>query len=82
MTRSDDKEDGGWVLFDTYYSDADAYIDKGVLETNGVPCVIMNEIISTVYPLTMTPLGAIRLMVPRELLEEARRIMASPPVGL
>ena len=42
----------------------------------------MSEIISTVYPLTMTPLGAIRLMVPRELLEEARRIMASPPVGL
>lgn len=81
MTRSDDNEEG-WVVFDTYYSDADAYIDKGVLETNGVPCVIMNEIISTVYPLTMTPLGAIRLMVPRELLEEARRIMASPPVGL
>ncbi|MCM1518087.1 MAG: DUF2007 domain-containing protein [Pseudoflavonifractor sp.] len=81
MDHGNDRQVEGWVLFRTYYSDADAYIDKGVLETNGVPCVILNEIMSTVYPLTLTPLGAIRLMVPAGLLDEARLIIASPPVG-
>lgn len=74
------KDDNELVLYNTYYNDADAYIDKGVLETNGVPCVITNEIISNVYPLTMTPLGAIRLWIRKQDADLACRIMHSSPL--
>ena len=68
------------MVFGTYYSDADAYIAKGVLETNGVPCIINNEIMSTVYPITVTSLGEIKLLVFRRDLELARRIMEAKPL--
>lgn len=74
------KDDNELVLFKTYYTDAEAYIDKGVLETNGVPCSITNELVSTVYPITITPLGAIRLWIRRKDAELACRIMQSPPL--
>ncbi len=73
--------DNDLVVFDTYYTDADAYIAKGVLETNGVPCIINNEIMSSVYPITVTSLGEIKLLVFRRDLELARRIMASKPLS-
>jgi hypothetical protein len=79
MPSKDDKND--LALFGTYYSDAEAYIAKGVLETNGVPCAITNEIISSVYPLSTTPLGAIRLWVREQDKELACRIMQSPPLA-
>ena len=63
------------VLLNEYYSDAEAYIAKGVLETNGIPCVINNEIMSSVYPITITSLGAIRLMVFERDLEAARALL-------
>ena len=73
-------KDSDLVVFGTYYSDADAYIAKGVLETNGVPCIINNEIMSTVYPITVTSLGEIKLVVFRRDLELARRIMEAKPL--
>lgn len=68
------------VLLEEFVNLADAHIAKGVLETNGVPCIIDNEIMSSVYPLTITPLGAIRLMVRRCDVETARRILSSPAI--
>lgn len=73
-------KDSDLVVFGTYYSDADAYIAKGVLETNGVPCIINNEIMSTVYPITVTSLGEIKMLVFRRDLELARRIMEAKPL--
>lgn len=73
-------DDNELVLYNTYYNNADAYIDKGVLETNGVPCVITNEIISNVYPVAMTPQGAIRLWINRQDADLACRIMHSHPL--
>lgn len=63
------------VLLKEYYSDAEAYIDKGVLETNGIPCIINNEIMSSVYPITITTLGAIRLLVFERDLDTARELL-------
>lgn len=76
MSRDMEKDDD-LILLDTYYSDVDAYIAKGVLETNGIPCVINNEIMSSVYPITVTTLGGIRLLIFRRDLDEARRLLAS-----
>ncbi len=68
-------KDSDLVLLNEYYSDAEAYIAKGVLETNGIPCIINNEIMSSVYPITVTTLGAIRLMVFERDLETARELL-------
>ena len=78
LNRPDDKDE--LVVFDTYTSDADAYIAKGVLETNGVPCIINNEIFSSVYPVTLSPWGVIKLLVFRHDLEKAVSIMESRPL--
>ena len=73
-------KDDDLVVFGRYYSDADAYMVKGVLETNGVPCIINNEIMSSVYPITVTSLGEIKVLVFRRDLELAHKIMRSKPV--
>lgn len=69
------------VLLKEFGDITEAYIAKGVLETNGVPCFVDNEIMSSsVYPLTISPF-AIRLMVRRCDIELAREILSSPIEG-
>lgn len=68
------------VIFNAYTNDADAYIAKGVLETNGVPCIINNEIFSSVYPVGLAPWASIKLLIFRRDLEKARIIMESKPL--
>ena len=68
------------VVFNSYVNDADAYIAKGVLDTNGVPCIINNEIFSSVYPVGLAPWGSIKLLIFRRDMEKAIRIMKSKPL--
>ena len=68
------------VVFNSYVNDADAYIAKGVLETNGVPCIIDNEIFSSVYPVGLAPWGSIKLLIFRRDMEKAIQIMKSKPL--
>ena len=68
------------VVLNSYVNDADAYIAKGVLETNGVPCIINNEIFSSVYPVGLAPWGSIKLLIFRRDMEKAIRIMKSKPL--
>ncbi len=65
------------VEFDSYTNIADAYIAKGILETNGVPCVINGQLMSTLY--FGVPGIDPRLYVRHKDLELARRIMESQP---
>lgn len=65
------------VEFDSYTNIADAYIAKGILETNGVQCVINGQLMSTLY--FGVPGIDPRLYVRRKDLELARRIMESQP---
>lgn len=69
--------DGGWIVFGSFYNDVEAYILKGVLETNGVPCVINNELMSTVYPLPVSDVGSINVLIPSDKLELAKEIIES-----
>ncbi len=79
MKKSDKGDD--LIIFDTYTSDTDAYIAKGVLETHGVHCIINNEIMSNVYPMTLNPWGSIKLLIFRRDLELARNIMNCQQAG-
>lgn len=78
MNKSDN--DDRLVVFNSYVNDADAYIAKGVLETNGVPCIINNEIFSSVYPVGWLHGGQSSCLYFRRDMEKAIRIMKSKPL--
>jgi len=63
-----------WVTVATYSSSSEAYIAKGLLESNDIPVVMENATISSVYPMTdtWTPLG---LLVPADKLDEAKKLL-------
>ncbi len=67
------------VVFGEYANEAEASIVKGVLETNGVPCIITNGLLSSLLPMAPLRAGLVRLMVFDFDLEQARKIMASAP---
>ncbi|MBQ8773298.1 MAG: DUF2007 domain-containing protein [Muribaculaceae bacterium] len=70
--------DDNLVLLNSYSDLAEAYMVKGVLETNGIECVIHNENISSVYPVTMIAWGQIDIMVRQGDINQARAILESP----
>lgn len=58
------------------YEDAPtAYIAKGMLESNGIEAAVMNEIMSTILPLTPMPFAQVRLMVRRSDVDMATRLL-------
>lgn len=66
------------VEFDSYTNISDAYMTKGILETNGVPCVVNGQLMSTLY--FGVPGLDSRLYVRRKDLEMARKIIESKPL--
>ena len=65
---------GSCVIFQTW-NDSEAELVRGILESYGIPCRIRSKISHQVYPFTMDGLGEIRLEIPSEAEEEARRII-------
>jgi hypothetical protein len=63
------------VLLQTFASDIEAHIAKGVLDTNGIYAVIENEIFSSVFPATLSRIGELRLMVRPEDVDIARELL-------
>lgn len=55
-----------WVIIREYATGFEAHVAKGVLESNGVICVINNEIMSSVYPMAFSSLGFVKLLVRQE----------------
>ena len=58
------------------WSDSEAELIRGLLESYGIPCSVISDITHSVYPLTVNGLGEIRLSVPADAAEEAERILA------
>ncbi len=65
------------MLLETYTSDVEANIVRARLESEGIPCMLTNEKFSSIYPLTMNSIGAIRLMIFEKDLERARQALTS-----
>ena len=57
------------------WSDSEAELIRGLLESYGIPCSVISDITHSVYPLTVNGLGEIRLSVPADAAEEAERIL-------
>lgn len=52
---------------------------KGVLETNGVHCIVVNDMMSSILPLAPLKIGMVKVMVFEQELSLARNILASAP---
>ena len=53
----------------------EAQIIKGRLESEGIPVLLSYESAGLIYGLTIDGLGQVKIMVPRDLAEEAKEIL-------
>ena len=53
----------------------DAQVVKGLLDSFGIPSVMQSQAPGSVYAFTADGMGEFRIMVVKELAEEARRII-------
>jgi hypothetical protein len=53
----------------------EAHIIKGRLESEGIPVLLSYESAGLIYGITVDGLGEVKIMVPRDLEEEAREIL-------
>lgn len=54
----------------------EAEIIKSKLESYEIPVLLQYEAAGRIFGITMDGLGKVRIMVPRDLLEEARKVLA------
>jgi hypothetical protein len=57
------------------FSEGEAYIIKGKLEENGIPCILKSNAAPSVYVFTMDGMGEIKICVPESMAEAARRLV-------
>src|SRR5207244_2798903 len=65
------------VVIFTAHSDVEASVVRGLLEAHGVPSVMASDVPHSVFPLTVSALGEVRISVNESDAEEARRIIDS-----
>ena len=53
----------------------EAQIIKGRLESEGIPVLLSYESVGLIYGITVDGLGEVKIMVPRDLVEEAKEIL-------
>lgn len=64
------------VFLEAYSTDAEAHIVAGMLESNGIPCIIDNQVFGpSVFPIGFNSIGALRLMVPASYEAQARALL-------
>jgi ribonuclease-3 len=64
------------------HSDIEASVVRGLLEAHGVPSMMSSDVPHSVFPLTISALGEVRISVNGDDAEEARRIIESHRTGL
>jgi ribonuclease-3 len=64
------------VIFTTN-SDVESSIVRGLLETNGIPTLIWSGIVRAVFPLPASEAGTLRIAVPSDYADEARKLIDS-----
>lgn len=63
-----------WIKIASFTTPQDAYIVKGMLESNDIPTVLNNATISSVYPMTDT-WAPVELLVPKHDEIRTRQLM-------
>lgn len=67
-------------LLNTYDTEATAYIDKGYLDSHGIPAFVDEDAMSTVFPAPDAGTSSIGLYVDDENYDRARLLMESRPI--
>jgi hypothetical protein len=70
MTKKSD-----FVVICTVQGELQASVIKSHLESEGIPVLLKYESASKVFGLTVDGLGAVKVLVPHELAEEAKRVI-------
>jgi hypothetical protein len=67
----------GERLVDVYRAsgEAEAYIIKGKLEANGIPCILRSNAARSVHMFTVDGMGEVRIAVNESMAKEARRVL-------
>lgn len=63
------------VLFKDYRTEADAYVDKGLLEENGIECVILSNALTSIYPAPDSTMGRVSLYIEEGKEKEALELL-------
>lgn len=66
----------GWEILEVLGTEEDAEVVRGYLESQGVPCQV-ESVLSHEFPVNVSALGNVRVEVPTDRLEEARRLLAA-----
>ena len=62
-------------LLNQYSNEAEAYIDKGYLESNGIRCEIISNAMSDIFPAPGSGVGSIDLYVSDEDYDKASELL-------
>ncbi len=62
-----------------YSNQAEAYIDKGYLESHGIPAEVQSDALSEIFPAPGAGIGSISLIVPDKYAAEAEHLMNNRP---
>ncbi len=53
----------------------EAQVIKGLLESNGIPCILKSDAASSVHAFTVDGMGEVKIAVLESMADEARRII-------
>ncbi len=67
------KDDNWDILLKTNPNEAEIF--RGILETNGIEAKLEQEAVGKIYGLTTDGLGEVKIYVPKDQLEEAKKII-------
>ena len=68
----------GWVKLYVAQGLAEAYVVRGLLESNGIPVELEYEALGSLLGLTLDGLGKVEIMVPSQWEETARSLLVQP----
>ncbi len=63
------------TVIQRYSNQAEAYIDQGFLESNGIPAEVNADALSETFPAPGAGIGSITLVVPDNLAHEAIKLL-------
>ena len=63
------------VVIGTVQGELAAHVIKSRLESEGIPVLLQYESVSRIYPITIAGLGEVRILIPQELTDEAKKII-------
>lgn len=75
MSKSKSKSKSNFVLLCKVPGEIQANVLKSHLESEGIPAILKYETAGLVYGVAIDGIGEVRILVPEELLEEARQVI-------